>query len=387
VRELHTQGVAVELIDLPEWGPATLPAHLRDPWFDSLTKPTAARIMLHFCMPHQVVPDAKWLNVNYTMFEATRIPLGWVANARIHDLVILPTESSRRAWIASGVPEDELRLCPLGINPSLFSGAVAPFPLQAKDGGRLEQYKVRFLNVSELGPRKNLFGLLRAWLRATFRSDDAVLIIKLGCYQPGRRHMFGQRLELLQDELGKRLDEAAPVHFIYDLFSDAAMPKLYAAATHYISLSFGEGWDQTMVEAAASGLKLIAPNHSAYTTYLDSSVARLIPSRPVPAVFKEGDGSGILFEGASWWEPDEDEAIMSIRSAIDGRDEGQASARERILGEFTWERATQRLLEILGELQARRRRPWFWPRLRWCRPARTRKMPDPSGAWPVAGQS
>src|SRR5690242_7366806 len=66
VRELHNQGVAVELVDFPEWGPATLPAHLRDPWFDSLQQATSARITLHFCMPHQVVPDANRVNVNYT---------------------------------------------------------------------------------------------------------------------------------------------------------------------------------------------------------------------------------------------------------------------------------------------------------------------------------
>jgi glycosyltransferase involved in cell wall biosynthesis len=368
VRELHRQGVAVELIDLPEWGPARLPAHLRDPWFDSLTEPTGARIMLHFCMPHQVVPDAKRLNVNYTMFEATRIPPGWVAKARSHDLVVLPTESSRRAWIDSGVPEEQLRLCPLGINPSLFSGPVTPLPLQGNRGERLEQYKVRFLNVSELGPRKNLFGLLRAWLRATSRHDDAVLIVKLGCYQPGCLAIFRRRLELLQDELGKRLNEAAPVHFIYDLFSDADMPKLYAAATHYISMSFGEGWDQSMVEAAASGLQLIAPNHSAYTAYLDSAVAQLITSREVPAVV-DGDVSTILFAGANWWEPDEDEAIRFIRAAIDGRDGATRSARDRILREFTWEIATRRLMAILGEAEARRRRPGFWPLHRWYRRA------------------
>src|SRR4051812_39031881 len=56
VRELHRQGVAVQLVDVPEWSPATLPPGSLDPWFDSLAAPVAASVALQFCMPHQVVP-------------------------------------------------------------------------------------------------------------------------------------------------------------------------------------------------------------------------------------------------------------------------------------------------------------------------------------------
>jgi hypothetical protein len=51
VRELHNQGVAIQLIDLPLWGPARLPVHLRDAWFDSLGGATRARAMLHARRP------------------------------------------------------------------------------------------------------------------------------------------------------------------------------------------------------------------------------------------------------------------------------------------------------------------------------------------------
>jgi hypothetical protein len=54
------------------------------------------------------------------------------------------------------------------------------------------------------------------------------------------------------------------------------MPGLYAAATHYWSMTHGEGRDQPMTEAAASGLRLIAPDHTAYRTYLDPSAGTLL---------------------------------------------------------------------------------------------------------------
>lgn len=367
VRELHNQGVAVELIDLPGWGPARLPASMQDPWFDSLNRPAAARVGLHFCMPHHLVPFSGFANVNYTMFEATRIHPMWVAHSLTHDLVVLPTESSKRAWVASGVPEDRIRLCPLGIDSKLFSKPATPLPLRRDNGEPIRDFKVRFLNLSELGPRKNLVGLLRVWLKATSRQDDAILILKLGAYLPGMMDEFRRQVEQLQAQVGKRLDEAAAVHIIRDFYPDGEMPRLYAAATHYFSMSFAEGWDQPMVEAAASGLRLIAPNHSAYPTYLDPSVADLIPSREIPAVFPGGGVIGSLFQNANWWEPDEDAAVGYVQSAIRGKGGGKASPRERILSEFTWERATQRLIAILSEVEVRKKPRVFSLLPRWYR--------------------
>ena len=359
VRALVKQGVAVELIDFSEWGPNKLPVQLEDPWFDSLNRPTGARLALHFCMPHQVKPDPGFHNVNYTMFEATRIHPTWVAASRQHDLVILPTESSWQAWVSSGVSAERIRLCPLGINPEYFTASVRPLPLRRDDGEPIGQYRRRFLNVSELGPRKNLIGLLRVWLRATSAADDAILVLKLRDH--GRSHFEELRVQIaqLEAQLGKRLTEAAPVQLIHGLYADIEMPRLYASSTHYVSLSHGEGWDQPMFEAAAMGLKLIAPEHSAYLAYLDRSVAQLIPSREVPAALPRGGDIGPLFDGANWWDPDEDAAVAILQAAIQGRDSATASPRERILRDLTWEKAAGRLIEILSEVEARKTRGVF----------------------------
>jgi glycosyltransferase involved in cell wall biosynthesis len=108
-----------------------------------------------------------------------------------------------------------------------------------------------------------------------------------------------------------------------------------------------------MVEAAATGLYLLAPEHSAYPAYLDESVARMIPARLVPAVSDDDEDLAALFHGAEWWEPDEEAAVQAIREAVSGADEGRPTARARIVSEFTWEKATARLLTILGELHER----------------------------------
>ena len=128
VRELTHQGVSVWLIDMPLWSPRKLPFNLRDPWFETLNQPTGANTTLHFCMPHQVRPVPGLRNVNYTMFEATPAPAPWVEKNLEHDLVIVPTESSRAAWIAGGMPAERIpALPPQCANPRLLraSGGAA----------------------------------------------------------------------------------------------------------------------------------------------------------------------------------------------------------------------------------------------------------------------
>ena len=169
-------------------------------------------------------------------------------------------------------------------------------------------------------------------------------------------------------QVGKAPEEAAPIHFVYDVYSDDDMPGFFAAATHYISMSHGEGWDLAMLEAVASGLVPVAPAHSAYLAYLDATIAHLIPSREVPIEFDDGDELKALFAGANWWEPDADEAAGLIRALIDGTAYAITSGRRYILSEFTWEKAAGRLLEIAtatADLGIARR---FWQVLRAYRP-------------------
>jgi glycosyltransferase involved in cell wall biosynthesis len=348
VRHLAQRGIRQQLVDVTEWGSAALPPESRDPWFETLGKPVPAHATLHFCMPHQVRPARGQLNVNYTMFEADRIPEGWVRHNMTHDLVIVPTASSRDAWTARGFPAARVGLCPLGVDLDRFHPRVEPLALKDREGRPVPEYRTRVLNVSEISPRKNLLTLLRVWLRATARDDDAILIVKLGRFPPGGTVRLMRDLDAMERAIGRTRRESAPVLFSDQILSDAEMPRLFAAGTHYWSMSHGEGWDQPMVEAGATGLRLIAPMHTAYTAYLDASVARMIPARLVPA---RADGSasvGPLFEGARWWEPDEDAAADALHEAVRGH-HAPPTARARF-ADLTWERATTRLLEILEEL-------------------------------------
>jgi RNA polymerase sigma factor (sigma-70 family) len=145
------------------------------------------------------------------------------------------------------------------------------------------------------------------------------------------------------------LADAAPLLVIPRLLTNEMIRSLYASATHYISMSHGEGWDLSMMEAAVSGLGLIAPRHTAYLTYLRDEDTYFVPApiRPATIEGRLGIEDRVLFDGLQWWEPDEDAAAEIIRRIVRGQAEPKESPRARIIAEYTWEKAATRLLEAI----------------------------------------
>lgn len=351
VRSLMERGQTLRLAGLKgeeSWRPS-----FSDPILQAaarrLGEPLRPRLALSMLTPPLVEPIPGVPTVNYTMFEGPRIPDGWAACNRAHDLVVVPTESSRLAWIAAGHPEDRIRVCPPGIAPNPADASARPMALMGPRGRAVMDYRVRVLNISDFVARKNLDGLLRVWLRATASTDDAVLILKLGrTLGPALRADLGALVQGAERAVGRRLAEAAPVVLVDRLLTDEEMTGLHRAATHYWSLSHGEGWDLPMTKAGALGLGLIAPAHSAYLAYLDEGNARLIPSSVGPARVPEREGFHPPFHGLDWWVPDEEAAAAILVGIIRGGDR-LPSARDRLAGRFTWERSADRLLAILDE--------------------------------------
>ncbi len=347
VRGLAALGVDVGLTNLDGWS-TPMPAEMRDPWFETLPRATGADTLLHFTMPSQVLPRPAVRNVNYTMFEASGIPAAWVAAADRCDLVVVPTHAARDAWARSGVDAARVRVSPLGVDGEFFSRRSAPLRLSLDDGRPVAGFATRFLHVGELRPRKNQIGLLRAWLTATVPDDDAVLILKC----PAVPHMVAQLaadLQALQRELGRGLADAAPACLLSALLTEEQMLALYATATHYVSVSHGEGWDQVMMEAAVAGLHLVAPNHTAYLEYLGDDDAEFIPSTLGPATFegRVGAEDQVFFDGLAWWHPDGQATVEILRGAIDGTRARQVPPSARIASTYTWQAAARRLVEVL----------------------------------------
>lgn len=351
VRGLAARGVAQQLLDVqlnfvPLFDRAARAADLEA----MAEAPVAARAMLNFTIPSMVEKVPGLTPLCFTMFEARTAPPSWAryAAGRL-PLLIVPSLSSRDAWIEAGYPARQVRLCPLGVDIAP-PGSVAPTIVVDAAGRRLADYPARILNVSDLSDRKNIDGLIRVWLRATRPGDGAALVLKLGKGQDGERERAARYLHQVAASVGKPLAQAAPVFLVQGVLSDKEMSGVFAACTHYWSMSHGEGWDLPMSRAGVMGRRLIAPDHSAYQAYLDRSVARMIPSAVGPAHLPFSRDPWPVFRGLDWWEPDEDAAAEIIGRVARGEDAAAPLARDRLLRDFTWGQATDRLQAILAEI-------------------------------------
>ncbi|HEY9776429.1 MAG TPA: hypothetical protein V6C81_21895 [Planktothrix sp.] len=345
VRALHKLGVAIQLNDLWLWSSVKLANGFRDPWFDTLQQSLDADAHLYFCMPHQVEPKAGQRTINYTMFEADRIPAEWVERAHRHDLIVVPVNSCRQAWIDSGVEAGKVVVCPLGTDFSRFK----PPPLRRGLilGGERRIKGSVFLNIADAIERKNMLGLLRAWLTATKASDDALLLCKTISVGPTAAERIDSLMRSVEISIGKSFREAAQVVVLQRPLLDDELLVLIQSATHYISASRGEGFDLVMVEAAACGLECIAPRHTSYLDYLNDDIAHLIDVSKVEARLPDQDqATQDLFAGANWWQPDQDQLCSTLRAIIDGTAPPKKSAREA-LSHLSWEQTAQRLSQLI----------------------------------------
>lgn len=351
VRAMAGRGPALRLVGLKgeeSWHPDPPSEGAR---FDGPMRPRAA---LSFLTPPLVEPIPGVPTVNYTMFEGPRIPRFWAeCNHAYHDLVVVPTESSRLAWMAAGYPEELLRVCPPGIEANPLDGGRDAGGLMGPAGRPLGDYRVRMLNISDFIARKNIDGLLRVWLRATRADDDAILILKVGKGGPHLAQDLARMMEQTVRHVGRSFDQAAPMLLLTSRLDDAAMAALYGVATHYLSLSHGEGWDLPLTRAGARGAGLIAPRHSAYTAYLDDASAHLIPCGTGPALMPYSRASYPPFHGLEWWHPDEDAAVEILSRIIRDPAAERRDPRAALTGRFTWKRAANTLLSILAEAAER----------------------------------
>jgi tetratricopeptide (TPR) repeat protein len=320
------------------WGPE-LDADQRDQRFDKLERAVAAETALHFDLPSEVLPVPGLRNINMTMTECSRVPTEWVQRSRWVDKLILPTLSSRDAWIAAGMPADKIELCPLGCDPPERYAHVPPARLTAPSGRPAADFPVRVVSVISATVRKNLDGMLRAWAQATQGEKDAVLILKLG--KDATTQDIAGYFNTVLARNGVRRDEIGEIIVIIDKLTDDEIIGLYKASTHYWSMSFGEGWDLPMIQAGACGLTLAAPAHSAYLSYLHDAVAHLIPAT-AELVPWETDAP------TRWWRPDEAFAVDLMRSVVKGTAPAKASAQDHLLTNYDWRVGARRLLEISG---------------------------------------
>lgn len=249
------------------------------------------------------VPGAR--NIGYTVFEADRLPAGWVAMCNGMDAIWTLSEWAKAMFIASGVT---VPVHVVGADTS--SMGTGDEPVQRPDPD-----KFRLLSVFQWSERKNPVGLLRAFCAAFDGDPDATLLLKAHRFSDPARNAGFVRDAVAAVVGQMRPARALPrIEIATGFCSDRQMRELYASAHGVVGLAHAEGWGLPAWQATLAGTPVVHTGWSAPLEFIHPQGA--VRSHLAP-VFAMEDFVDFYDIGMRWAEPQLDHAIELLRSMRD----------------------------------------------------------------------
>ncbi|MFA5623356.1 MAG: glycosyltransferase [Candidatus Dojkabacteria bacterium] len=285
---------------------------------------------------------------NYTTWETDKIPVLWSMLAKELSCTFVTNEFLRDVWTSCGVPHNKVEVIHEGVNTDMYHPDAEPLPLHYRGQLLQDRFQYRFFVSAEISARKNIKSVITSFIKAfkdTDYADKTCLILKVSYL-----HKDTNEQDYFNDI------DSSGVHIVLcdQVFPDIYMPSLFANATHYVTASYGEGWDLNCVEMAAMGKVIIAPYHTAYKDYLNDDVAYLIKNCvKIPAVHNS-PGINRLMQGSCWFRPDNDELVSLMRESVENSKLSEKKSHnclKHIVKKFTWGETIDKLYKYLVEYQ------------------------------------
>ena len=218
----------------------------------------------------------------------------------------------------------------------------------------LKAKSFRFLHVSSCFPRKGADVMLRAYGNAFRAQDDVTLVIKTFKNPHNEIHLWLQQAR--QDDA-----DFPDVQIIEEDLTNAQLKSLYAQCHVLVAPSRAEGFGLPMAEAMLSGLVVITTGWSGQVDFCTNETAWLIDYTFAHAKTHFG-----LFSSV-WAEPDEHHLTQLMQQVYNtpepARKMRAEAGRRRLLEQFTWAQAANRMVQSAATWSASRKQ--IKPNIGW----------------------
>lgn len=230
------------------------------------------------------------LLIGRSMFETDSVPQNWIHPTTSIDFVWVPSEFNRQTFTAGGVNASKIEVLPelidlLHFDPNTTSKSTSQSTFEATglhapevlpDAGRFN-----FLSVFKWEERKDWKTLFSAFYEEFATSKDVKLYIRSNMDHENEKEFENWRAAYLAS---KQLSEAdlPKIEFLSRFVPYWKLPKLYKAASAFVTATHGEGWGLPIMEAMSMSLPVIATNWSGITQFVTSDTAILLESTLVP---------------------------------------------------------------------------------------------------------
>jgi glycosyltransferase involved in cell wall biosynthesis len=268
------------------------------------------------CREH--APGAR--NVVYTTWEADRLPAAWTDALNTLDLVLVPSEFNRRAFVESGV-RSRVEVVPHPARPVV--------PLPGAELPRIAPDDFVFYTIGEWRARKNLEETVRAYLDAFTAADPVALVIKtsdrdydaLEQWERSRTAGAPPDSTTAWWALGHVVAgyaRAARVHLIAGRVPRSTIDRLHTRGDCFVSLSHGEGWGLGAFEAGLFDNPSIITGWGGHVGYLGTDYPFLVRHTLVDAAPLGPQGTKAAERPSQRWAlPDRAHASELMRAVFE----------------------------------------------------------------------
>jgi glycosyltransferase involved in cell wall biosynthesis len=267
---------------------------------------TGFDVSLQVQLPDEWDPNVAKINIGITAaVETDTCNPVWVDRCNKMSAVIVPSKFTEKVLRKTGNITVPIYVIPEWFMPEILdSNFNVDFNFKTS---------FNFLIVSQLTAvdpeldRKNIFNTIK-WIQEAFEGDSRVgIIIKTNS---GRgttldHLMTSGALKSIISQIKTRTK--LPLYFVHGNMSNEEVVSLYRHPTvkALVSLTRGEGFGLPLLEAATSGLPVIATDWSAHTEFLNYGRWIKIESDLVQIPESRADGR-IFMKGSKWANPNED---------------------------------------------------------------------------------
>ena len=237
----------------------------------------------------------------------------WIENINKMNLVIVPSNHVKQTFERTGELKTKVVVVHESFHEKISTESKNTLDLDLDTNFNfllVGQFKAGDVDTD----RKNIFNSLK-WVCESFKDDpDVGLVIKTN---HGKNTKIDKSVtkKLIKDVIAQvRKGPYPKIHLLHGHLTEEQISSLYVdpSIKCFISLTRGEGFGLPLLEAAASGLPIIATNWSGHLDFLEKK--KFIPVHyKLIEIPKSKIDDRIFVEGAKWAEPIENDFKKKVK--------------------------------------------------------------------------
>jgi len=326
LRQIHGIGAVVDEVDFQN--PAAIDQAIATSQADDIN-------ICFVAMP--IHSHFRGRNIQWVVFESTRIPEAIQPAIQGADQVWVPTSWGHSVLTAHGIDADRIRIMPEGVDGARFH-AHGRRP-------RTVARPLRFLTVGKYEQRKSIDLTIEAFAKVYANQPHAELVIKSN-YFTNHQQKY--------DALHAKISGLNNVTLLWGEMTEAQLADLYRACDVFVLPTRAEGWGLPLIEAVAAGMPIITTMHSGHMEFLqhvsDSVLAVDHAMTRIECSEYRSYYPDSMNDWGVWASPDVDSIVTCMQQAF--RQEhalfNRAQRNSAIIRErFSWTRSAESALRAL----------------------------------------